>query len=152
MADKTNHLKFQKETYKQYINEYHSGDKRALLSALRLCCINKMPVPEPFSTIISEGIDKWLDYEIATLDEALSVTHPKKTHLKKKKFKHFKQPEIYLKVKNAHEAGESIGPALFEKVGKEFNIGPSSVRDHYYEMKNRIEPVIEQLLDSYKNT
>jgi hypothetical protein len=48
--------------------------------------------------------------------------------------------KIWHAVRARHAAGEAIGEALFEAVGRELGLGGSTVRDVYYKMKNK-EPL-----------
>jgi hypothetical protein len=150
MVDKTNHLKSQHKTLEQYAKEFRRGDGKALLMALRLCCINSMPVPEPFSTTIVEGIDKWLDYEIATLDEALSVARPKGMRIEDRRKKKALQSKVFVTVWGAHQDGSSMDLELFENVGNLYGISAETARAYYYEMLPAINAALKELTENSK--
>lgn len=122
---------------------YDAGDKSRLLAAIRYCGEHKLVMPDWVVDEFRTRTDAWFLYEFRELGDALGVSR-KGVHIeaakKKKRLKH----QIYNRIINRGDREPGIGEKLFDKIGKEFHISSSEVRDYFYEVKNYVEKGLQK--------
>jgi hypothetical protein len=125
----------------EYIAEYldvtkqniEGGHKEVLLKAIHKCLIMRRPLPEWLRIAFLKAYESAYPFEIKSWDEIFGPPHPKGAHLKARK-QHFELSyPIWSRVQELAESGEAIDKALFEKVGREFEISGTTASAIYYD-------------------
>jgi hypothetical protein len=126
------------QTIEELQGQYEDGDEFALLHAVHECAMRELVMPDWVAQAYIDRLRQVTHFKVRTLDEAFGSYLPKSAKLSAHRQAREKGIIAYYEVKERHEAGESIGEALFEDVGQELALGASKVRDYYYQWHRRL--------------
>ncbi|MGK7059827.1 hypothetical protein BjapCC829_24765 [Bradyrhizobium barranii] len=119
-------------TIEGFRRRFEAGDPKALLEALDLFCRSGDKMPLWMREALIARLDPFLRYEIKSLDQAFDVER-KRERISSRKMRLALQPAVAWEVITLHrEENLPIDNALFERVGKKFNISMGTARDFYY--------------------
>lgn len=117
-------------------SRYEGGEKLELMRAIRICANHDLVMPEwlwkgyitAFDTVMGARAKSW--------DDVFGMPWPKGTHLNAVRKKRELKFSIWNGVRGICERSPEtpIDVALFERVGKEFNIGKTLASEYYYEV------------------
>lgn len=111
---------------------FEAGAPKALLEALDLFARSGDAMPLWMREALVARLDPWLRYQAKTLDQAFDVER-KRERISNRKMRLSLQPAVAWEVIRLHrEEKLPIDEALFERVGKKFNISMGTARDFYY--------------------
>lgn len=119
---------------------YEQGNPRALLTALELCAIRGLPMPEWCRTASLECWRKAKEYRCRTLDEAFGH-EVKGTNLARAREKYRQSLAVAISVAREIGRGVTVENAI-QEVAEEFNIGRTRAGDWYYEFRRIDHPAI----------
>jgi len=134
--------------------DFEGGDSQALLGTIQICLRTGVQTPLWAIEAFADCTERVFEADVGSWDEAFGRPYPKGTHLAtlRQKLKLDSYSRVFHRISQILDwrPGEppiadwlteraSIGPALFEAVGKEFGVGPRTCKDRYYEQKNRIK-------------
>ncbi len=138
-----------------YQVDFENGNSYTILKAIKYCGNEQIIMPEWLVDAFYKITNKFNNFEVKTLDEAFGFEWPKGMHLNKMKKKRNQQFKVYFKVCDYIKSGNPIDDNLFDKVGDEFHIGKSLVKDYYYDQQKRmgcdINPIAKKLMKKHKN-
>lgn len=156
---------------KELYNEYKAGNSAAIIEALYSCSMNSLPIPRWCEMAYITAYRKVRQYKAKSWDDVFGMPHPKGVHLDRKRLEWEKSLGVYLRIKNINDLNlfgnkeqemekgnpvrdhngrikwynpSAIGENLFERVGKEFNIGKTLAEEYYYKWKNKRKIEIEK--------
>ena len=131
--------------------QYEKGDRAKLISAIRHCGRNKIVMPDWVANEFIKKTDRWVNYGVEELGQALGVTWPTGAHLEAHKKKQRLKFKIYNEVMDQNLMNnQAINTKLFLKVGKKFHIGSTLAKDYYYEVQKILDPEDGSGLDFHK--
>jgi hypothetical protein len=111
---------------------FEAGEARALLDALDFCARSGRAMPLWLAEAFCASYEKWQRYDVKTLDQAFCVER-KGERIPNRKLRESLKPGVAWEVNRLHKKEKlPIDPALFERVGKRFNIPMGMARDIYY--------------------
>jgi hypothetical protein len=111
---------------------FEAGDAKALLEALDYCARSGGAMPLWLREAIVARLDPWFRYQAKTLDQAFDVKR-KRERISDRRLRKSLQPGVAWEVIRLHrEEKLPIDEALFERVGKTFEIPMGTARDIYY--------------------
>ena len=114
--------------------EYINGDHEALFKALYYCAMFDLVMPEWVAIGYLQGHRKYFHHKEEDLGKAFGVEREKNYRQGAQRKKHQRMLLIYHEIFFMHRNdGATIGKKLFDKVGKNYGISGSTVRDYYYE-------------------
>ncbi|MDP3158669.1 MAG: hypothetical protein Q8N31_01520 [Reyranella sp.] len=127
----------QDERYAEYFRRLHEeGRPHALLTMIYGSLKYGYAMPAWAAEAYCAAYDKIRNAEVASLDEAFGRPHPKGRQLAAVRRKQVRQAAMYNRVNELHALENApLDDALFERVGREFNVGKTICSDDYYEMK-----------------
>lgn len=122
---------------------FENGDRFALMLAIRVCANHDLPLPEWVSRAYIRAFDRVLNYHSKSWDEVFGNPVPKGVHLSALRKRRKLMFGVFNRVHGLLSASPDmpIDEALFEKVGKEFNIGHSLASEYYYAAKRLLPPI-----------
>jgi len=139
-------------TFPKWKKDFEGGDSKGLFATISTSLVYGRLPPLWAICAFGECLDRVFEAEVGSWDEAFGRPYPKGTHLatlhQKLKLEFlspiFKRISQILEWRPGDEPianwlteRASIGPELFEAVGKEFVIGPRKCKDLYYEQNKR---------------
>jgi hypothetical protein len=135
---------FRESTLRKCQRRYESGQREALMDAIRCCILGEWPAP-PW---LRDAFREVLDTPKKSWDEVFDSPIPKGAH-RRRRYRNLKiGRQLKKRIEFLHEKeGRSINRELFEDVGKEFGVGGSVARDLYYEDKKLLARFVEDLYD-----
>jgi len=116
--------------------QYQNGEKEALIRTIAVCRLFQMELP----TWAREAVIKaYFGPRVASWDEVFGRPLPRgKSVTAHRRRKRIEMAAIGL-VRELHSQGESIGPGLFEKVGKELGASAGTISSIYYDKETAAE-------------
>lgn len=121
----------------KYKSAYEQGDQFSLMTAIRECADNKLPLPDWAAKAFIEAYDTVNNAmsKSNSWDEVFGLPYSKHTRLPalQKKIKNIYSVWLDIKKAKAINPSTPIDAALFESVGKKYNIGKTLASDYYYE-------------------
>lgn len=131
------------ESLEDYRIEFETGDKSAVMRAIKLSLKYRMLPPEWASAGFTAACQKIDNFESNSWDEILGTPFPKGTHLNAIKKKHRLMHSVWLFVRLEYHQGSkldnngipqpiSIDVELFARAGKKFGIGQTLASEYYY--------------------
>ena len=110
-----------------------SGDNHAYLFALKLCLEMDTKPPRWVADHVADGLDRFLVAEEKELGAALGVEREDYFYrASAEKRAKIAAPVAYRIAVLHFMDGEALDDGLFERVGKEFNIGKTLAKEYYY--------------------
>lgn len=134
------------ESLNDFKNEFETGDKSAVMRAIKLCLKYRMLPPEWASAAFTTACEKIDSFQSNSWDEILGTPYPKGIHLNRLRKKHRLMHSVWLFIRNEYHKGSkldnkgnsqpvSIDVELFARAGKEFGIGQTLASEYYYEFE-----------------
>ncbi len=119
--------------------KFASGDRVALLAAVRECARCGLPMPEWVASAYIRSYDQVLNCRVKSWDEAFGQPFPKGSHInalrKRRELRFAVGLAVLDRVKR--DPSTPIDKGLFEVVGEEFGIGASQAEELYYSAVDR---------------
>jgi len=119
----------------QLRKSYETGERFALMNALRICARCALPMPDWVARAYIRGYDAVVNARSKSWDEAFGEPYPKGTHLnalrKRRKF----QFAVWNRVMEAKHRGVPTDEALFEQIGEEFGIKKTLAQEYFASVK-----------------
>lgn len=120
-----------------------SGDGFEVLACIKRCVNHGLIAPLWLIKEFNKRYDAVLNAKAKSWDDDLSFGSPYKkgTHLNAIHKKRMYQYAVYneIKIRLKEDPKPSIGDALFEEVGKKFNLGKTLVQEYYYGVEKLLE-------------
>ncbi|MGD9597627.1 MAG: hypothetical protein AB7G76_06320 [Steroidobacteraceae bacterium] len=123
-----------------YEQSFKSGNKYALMCALRECARASLPMPDWVATAYIGAFDCVSFYRAKTWDDVFGPALPKGAQLAALRKRLMKSVQVWNAVNERHKRGEAIDDALFADVGQKLALGLSLTKEYYAFMKSRIRP------------
>jgi hypothetical protein len=121
-------------------DEFLSGNKKALLKALKLCTVqDNYIMPQWVASGVYQALISWERLEVRTLDDAFNVAKPKNFALKANREKQKIILSVWFAVGELHKKGRPLDEEIFELAGDEHGISSQTARNYYYEFHNYFE-------------
>ena len=117
------------------IYELHkAGHKEALIEAIYLCSINSLPLPRWCEYGFLGAYRKVRHYRAKSWDAVFGTPHKKGMHLETKRQEREKRHLVYRRIEEIKKQEPSTATdwKLFERVGREFGIGASTLTEEWY--------------------
>lgn len=121
--------------------EYEAGNKVALMQAIHVCGIDRIPLPDWVASAYSRCFESVRMARAKSWDDVFGKPFPKGSNLIAihKRRKHQWDLVNRIRLIRESEPGTALDAALFERVGKEFGLGRSLAQDYYYEAKQHAD-------------
>jgi hypothetical protein len=137
-----------------------------IIEALYVCSLNSLPIPRWCEMAFLAAYRKVRQYKAKSWDEVFGRPHPKGIHLDRKEMEREKSLRVYRRIREVSKGNlfgkrekeleegmqvrdrngrikwynpSAIGETLFERIGKEFNVGKTLTEEYYYTWKRRLE-------------
>lgn len=118
---------------------YEEGEQKALLSAIRICAAQEIPLPAWASKAYIRAYDTVLNCRVASWDDAFGRPFKKGLHLSALRKRRGTRLKVWLAVRQAVERdGRAIDESLFEEVGGALGFGKTLTSELYYEAKRLV--------------
>lgn len=119
--------------------QFKKGDQWVLMQAIRVCANHDMPLPEWASRAYIRAYDSVNWARAKSWDEVFGRPYPKGTNMKATRKRRIGTFQVWNRVREIQrqEPDTPISEALFERVGKEFNLGKTLASEYYYIAKRR---------------
>jgi len=118
---------------------YRTGKKSAIIEAIHICSLNSLPIPRWCELSFLVAYRKVRQYKAKSWDDVFERPHKKGVNLSSKKQEREKSYLVFKRIEQLKK-NESIGPDLFERVGKELGIGGKTLTEsYYYKIKKTME-------------
>ncbi|MDO9599539.1 MAG: hypothetical protein Q7J47_17610 [Azoarcus sp.] len=120
-----------------YGKQYAEGDKFALMAAISECARADLPLPEWAARAYLSAFQSVVGAKSKSWDKVFGEPYPKGTQLAPLAKKRNMKFAVWIRVNGilGSEPGVAIDTGLFERVGKEFNLGKTLASEYYYEAK-----------------
>jgi hypothetical protein len=120
---------------------FETGDRRALLAAIRECANHDLPMPDWVAAAFIRAYDNVHQMRLGSWDDAFGRPYPKGFHLAKARRRQQIGPAVWMAVKviRDEEPETPIDEGLFERVGAKLGIGKTLANELYYRWKPRLE-------------
>ena len=117
----------------QFQEAYASGDKFALMNAIRECARCDLLLPEWVATAYLRAIDEILNYRAQSWDEVFGRPIPKGAHIAALRKRRDKKFAVWLAVIRAVKADPNlpIDTHLFDTIGKRLGLGGTLAQEYY---------------------
>ncbi|GHA74954.1 hypothetical protein [Cognatilysobacter bugurensis] len=115
---------------------FASGDKRAVLTAVRICAANNDLLPQWAAEAFVKAYESVRLHKVASWDDAFGRPHPKGTHLASMRKRRELRGRVFTAVNAASRDGRPIDAGLFEDVGEQLGIGKTLASELFYETRN----------------
>lgn len=126
----------------EYRTQFESGDKNALIRAIRSCGREQVVMPDWLVNAFFQATNRWYSLEVKTLDEAFGLEWPKGKRFDAARNKRKYSLAAHYRVKELHSMGKAIDEQLFIEVADELGIGKTKVSEYYYAWKNILENML----------
>jgi hypothetical protein len=152
---------------KELFEIYRTSKKPALIiEALYICSINSLPMPRWCERGYLAAYREVRQFKAESWDDVFGRPHKKGIHLDRAQLEREKSLGVYLRIKHVKEGNlfgnreqemvegipvrylngrikwfnpSAIGEKLFERIGKEFNVGKTLAEEYYYKWKIKLE-------------
>lgn len=113
--------------------KFASGEQMALFAAIRICAAHEMVLVDWVAEAFISRYDAVLNFRSKSWDDAFGKPYKKGLNLASARKKRTIAPAVGLEIVNRRMRGAVIDEALFEEVGKQFNIGKTLCSEYWYE-------------------
>ena len=119
---------------KELFEVYRTGNIKAIIEALFVCCLNSLPIPRWCENGYLSAYRKVRQYKAKSWDDVFGQPHPKGMHIAPKRQEREFGWKVYRRIQQIKKDHPStaIDGALFERVGREFAIGGKTLVEEYY--------------------
>jgi hypothetical protein len=130
-------------------SRYKGGNKRALVSAWRLCAVHALPMPAWAAAAYVAGHDAVDSHSVRSWDELFGPVVRKGSHLRKLREQRLFSMDVWVEVQLRHAAGQSIDDVMFADIGRwlaitlrrKKPIGATTVKGYYRDGKRRAKEI-----------
>ncbi|BCG80083.1 hypothetical protein [Mesorhizobium sp. 113-3-3] len=116
--------------------QFEAGEQRFLLEVIYWCSMWDKPLPLWARQAFVSAYLKVKTAEVGSLDDAFGAPYPKGIHLSKARQSN-RRSQIFDRVNQIRESEKApLDDGLFERVGREFNVGKTKCSRLYYEFES----------------
>jgi hypothetical protein len=133
----------------QYQEAYENGNKGVILYAILDCVERDQLLPVWLKKAFFDAFWSVQDWEVRSWDDVFGKPHPKGTNLEATRNRILYPSKVYQRIEELREAGQAVGVALFEKVGRELGIGGKTLTEQFYYQEKRRRQEIMQSYERY---
>ncbi len=116
--------------------QFYSGDRAALLMAVRSCAMHVLPMPPWVACAVSGAISDVMTGQARSLDEAFGAPF-KGQCVKTRRRRAEKQKDVWMEVGERNASGQPIDVGMFERIGNALGIGRTVAMEYYYGKRKR---------------
>jgi hypothetical protein len=124
----------------EHCRENFDSDPYWLMTAIRLCANHELPLPEWAATAYIKAYDDVHNARKKSWDEVFGKPYEKGSHLNAIRKERNLEFDVLNSITNRlrEVPPPAIDCALFEEIGKDFNIGKTLASKYYYAAKERL--------------
>jgi len=115
-----------------------------LIVALYHACSSRAPVPDWVKQSTAHALDRYVNHEVRTLDEAFRVKRPKGYNLKAARLMNVDGRLVFTDVCDMVAAGAVLDEVLFEAVGKLRGVKKTTASKWYYHHYHQAPYILEE--------
>jgi hypothetical protein len=116
--------------------QFDGGDDFALLLAVGICALNGWLMPDWVADNFLQRFELVRSSQVKSWDEAFGKPFPEGVHLDRLRRDRVMIPAVWSRIRHLRETENiSVGDALFERVGEEFNVGKTKCKELYYQVE-----------------
>ena len=124
-------------------NQFASGDRYALATALRICANRALPMPAWVAAAYIKGYDAVNCLSATSWDVLFGPVIPKGKQLESLRRRSENWGAVWHEVQRRHAAGESIDDELFEDIGQKLGIGATTAKEWYRSEKHHYDTMLK---------